>query len=365
MTHESKTPLIRLAKRDYIDPKKAIAIRIGSIVVALILAAIPILLTGVNPVAAYGKMIEGSLGKASYIKDTVKKAIPLLICAIGIAPCFKMGFWNIGAEGQLTFGAICASFFAINFGAKLPSAVILPIMAVAAAVGGAIWGFIPGYFKAKYNTNETLFTLMMNYIAIGMVKWLQGGQGLWEGREGTQLIPMFNKSTYLPSVLGVHCGWIIALVLVVFIYIYMNKTKHGYEVAVIGDSLNTARYAGMNVGWVMMRTMLLSGAISGIAGFVVLAGANHTITSTIADGAGFTSITISWLSSLNSFVMIVISMLLAIITKGSSYLNKRLQVPSSVADIVSGILLFCMLSGEFFNKYKIIIRKRNKSKEVK
>lgn len=363
MTKEKKAPLVRLSKRDYIDPKKAMAIRVGSIVVALILSSIPIMLTGVNPITAYSVMIQGSLGKSYYIQDTVKKAIPLLICAIGIAPCFKMGFWNIGAEGQLTFGAICASFFAINFGAKLPSAVILPIMAIAAAIGGAIWGFIPGFFKAKYNTNETLFTLMMNYIAIGMVKWLQGGQGLWEGRAGTQLIPNFHENTYLPSVFGIHCGWIIALVLVVFIYIYMNKTKHGYEVAVIGDSLNTARYAGMNVGWVMMRTMLLSGAISGIAGFVILAGANHTLTSTIADGAGFTSITISWLSRLNSFVMIAISMLLAIIAKGSSYLNKKKGVPAAAADIVSGILLFCMLSGEFFIKYKMVFRKRSEHKE--
>lgn len=357
MTQESiKTPLIRLAKRDGMDPKKAWLIRALSIVVALLLGSIPIIFKGVNPIKAYGVMIKGSLSSAFYIQQTVKFAIPLLVCALGIAPCFKMRFWNIGAEGQFTIGAIGASMIAINLGGKIPGAVCLILMGLIAALFGAIWGFIPGFFKAKYNTNETLFTLMMNYIAIGIAAWLQGGP--WEGRKGTQIIPIFHKSTFLPSVFGIHCGWIIALILVVLMHIYMTKTKHGYEVAVIGDSENTARYAGMNVGWIMMRTMLLSGALCGIAGYLVLAGADHTLSSNIAKGVGFTAITVSWLSQLNSFVMIGISMLLAIIQKGSSFLNKSLGVPASVADIVSGILLFCMLGCEFFINYELKFRKK-------
>ena len=356
-----KAPFIRLAKRDGMDQKKALAIRASSIVVALILGSIPIILTGVNPFRAYSVMIEGSLSTAFNLQQTIKYAIPLLVCALGIAPCFKMKFWNIGAEGQFTIGAICASFIAIKMGGKAPSLLILVLMMLCATIGGAIWAFIPGYFKAKYNTNETLFTLMMNYIAIGIAAWLQGGP--WEGRKGTQIIPIFHKSTFLPNVLGVHCGWIIALVLVIVVHLYMNKTKHGFEVAVIGDSLNTARYAGMNVGWIMMRTMLLSGALCGIAGFLVLAGADHTLSSNIAKGVGFTAITVSWLSQLNAFVMIAISFLLGIIQKGSKYLNKMMHVPASVADIVSGILLFCMLGCEFFINYKLIFR--HKDKEVK
>jgi simple sugar transport system permease protein len=143
----------------------------------------------------------------------------------------------------------------------------------------------------------------------------------------------------------------------------MNYTKHGYEVAVIGDSLNTARYAGMNVNWIMMRTMILSGALCGIAGYLVLAGENHTINSALSGGVGFTAITVSWLSQLNAFVMIGISALLAIISKGSKTLNQRMGVPSSVAEIVSGILLFCMLGCEFFINYKVVFRKKT-DKEV-
>ena len=354
---EKKLPLIRLAKRDGMDSKKALAIRVASVFVALIIGSIPILATGVNPVQAYGVIIKGSLGSAIYIKQTVKKMIPLLCCALAIAPCFKMRFWNIGAEGQLTAGAIACSAIAIWFGkSSLPSFVILVMMFLASALIGGIWGVIPGFFKAKYNTNETLFTLMMNYIAIGFAAWLQGGP--WEGRKGTQIVPMFDKKTYLPEVFGVHCGWIIVLLLAVFMHIYMTKTKHGYEIAVIGDSENTARYAGMNVGRIMIRTMFLSGAISGIAGFLIVAGANHTLTSVVADGNGFTAITVSWLSQLNAFVMIGISALLAVISKGSKTLNQKLGVPASVADIVSGVLLFCMLGCEFFINYKIILRKK-------
>ena len=179
------------------------------------------------------------------------------------------------------------------------------------------------------------------------------------------MIPMFPNNARLPNVFGVYCGWIIVLVLVVLVHVYMNYTKHGYEVAVIGDSLNTARYAGMDVGWVMMRTMLLSGAISGLVGWMLVSGANGTLNSDVAGGVGFTSITVAWLSQLNSFAMIVIASILAIIDKGSATLQTKLSVPASVAEIVSGVLLFCMLGCEFFINYKIILRGRKNKGDQK
>ena len=215
--------------------------------------------------------------------QTVKLAVPLLGCALAIAPCFKMRFWNIGAEGQITAGAIAASYFALYWVGKVPSAVLLLIMGAAGAVAGGIWALIPAFFMARWNTNETLFTLMMNYIIIGVVKWLQGGP--WEAPpSGSQMIAQFAGNAKLPSVLGVHCGWIIVLVLTVLMFIYMRYTKHGYEIAVIGDSSNTARYAGMNVGRIMMRTMFLSGSISGLVGFIIVSGSNHTLYAGVAGG---------------------------------------------------------------------------------
>ena len=359
---EKKMPLIRLAKRDSMDPRKVWAIRLGSILIALLLGSLVILITGNNPFTAYGTMISGALGKKTAIRQTVKIAVPLLGCALAIAPCFRMRFWNIGAEGQITAGAIAATYFALYWVDKLPSVLLLIVMALAAALAGGIWGLIPAFFKAKWNTNETLFTLMMNYIIIGVVSWLQGGP--WEGRPGSQIIPQFDRAACLPKVFGVHCGWIIVLVLVVFIFIYMRYTKHGYEIAVVGDSINTARYAGMNVGRIMMRTMLLSGAISGIAGFIVVSGANGTLYNGVADGVGFTSITVAWLSQLNAFAMIVISMMLAVLSKGAETLQTQLSVPASISDIITGLLLFCMLGCEFFINYRLIFRSKHQETEA-
>ena len=276
-----------------------------------------------------------------------------------------MRFWNIGAEGQITAGAVAASYFALFWYDKLPSPVLLAVMAASGALFGGLcsnlpdcMALIPAFFKARWGTNETLFTLMMNYIIIGVVKWLQGGP--WEGRPGSQIIPQFDSAAVLPKVLGVHCGWIIVLALTVLMYIYMKYTKQGYEIAVIGESENTARYAGMNVGWVIMRTMFLSGAISGLVGFIVCSGANNTLYDGVAAGVGFTAITVAWLAQLNPFAMIGISGLLAVLEKGADTLQTRMTVPASISDIITGIFLFCMLGCEFFINYQMIFRGKHR-----
>jgi len=360
-----KQPLFHLAARGFMNPKQAALIRIASVFIALIIGCIPIIITGNNPITAYGIIIQGSLSRKIYIRQTIEIAIPLLGCAIAIAPCFKMKFWNIGAEGQITMGAIAASYFGLFWADKMPKPVLLLAMAISAGIFGGIWALIPGFCKAKWNTNETLFTLMMNYVAIGFVSYLQGGP--WEGRKGSQIIPMFKESARLPKLpgIGVHAGLIIVLMLVVFMWFYMQKTKHGYEIAVIGDSHNTARYAGMTVGHIMVRTMFLSGFISGLVGFMVVSGANYTLYSGVANGVGFTSITVAWLSQLNSYVMILISMILAILTKGSNTLQTRLKVPASISEIVTGVLLFCMLACEFFIRYRLVFREKDNGEEKK
>ena len=243
----------------------------------------------------------------------------------------------------------------------MPSSALLIVMGLAGALCGAVWAFIPALFNAKWGTNETLFTLMMNYIVIGIVKWLQGGP--WEGKPGSQIIPNFNKAAVLPKVFGIHIGWIIVLLLTVFMYVYMKFSKHGYEIAVIGESRNTARYAGMNVARITVRTMLLSGAICGLVGYMVASGANMTLYADVADGVGFTAITVAWLAQLNPFAMIAISMLLAILDKGAGTLQTMMNIPASISGIITGIILFAMLACEFFINYKIIFN-GFKKKEV-
>lgn len=358
-----KQSLFHIAKRDTLPWYKSFAIRGCAILLALVVCAVvTMLLTGENPVNIFATIFKGAFGSARKSWVTFQNLAVLLGISLAVTPAFKMRFWNIGAEGQVLIGCLATAACMICLADKLPNAMLILVSLAAALAAGALWGFLPAFFKAKWNTNETLFTLMMNYIIIGVVRWLQGGP--WEGRPGSQIIPQFDRAATLPKVLGVHCGWIIVLILVVFMHVYMNHTKHGYEIAVIGDSINTARYAGMNVGHVMMRTMFLSGAISGLVGFIVASGANTTLYDGVAAGVGFTSITVAWLSQLNAFAMIVISMMLAIISKGAETLQTRLAVPASISDIITGILLFCMLGCEFFINYRLIFRSSKTEKEA-
>lgn len=358
-----KQSLFHIAKRDTLPWYKSFAIRGCAILLALVVCAVvTMLLTGENPVNIFATIFKGAFGSARKSWVTFQNLAVLLGISLAVTPAFKMRFWNIGAEGQVLIGCLATAACMICLADKLPNAVLILVSLAAALAAGALWGFLPAFFKAKWNTNETLFTLMMNYIIIGVVRWLQGGP--WEGRPGSQIIPQFDRAATLPKVLGVHCGWIIVLILVVFMHVYMNHTKHGYEIAVIGDSINTAHYAGMNVGHVMMRTMFLSGAISGLVGFIVASGANTTLYDGVAAGVGFTSITVAWLSQLNAFAMIAISMMLAVISKGAETLQTRLAVPASISDIITGILLFCMLGCEFFINYRLIFRSSKTEKEA-
>ena len=354
--HEVKTPLIRLAKRDAMPAWQVWCIRGSSFIAAILLGALIFLVLGNNPISAYGTILSGSLGKSTAIRQTVKIAIPLLGTALAIAPCFKMRFWNIGAEGQITAGAVAASYFALFWADRLPGPALILVMAAAGAVAGGIWALVPAFFKAKWGTNETLFTLMLNYIALGIEQYLQNGP--WKDTKGTgfPIIAQFASNARLPKVLGVHAGWIIVLIFVVLMFLYLRYTKQGYEIAVVGESEATARYSGMSVPKIVMRTMCISGAIAGIVGFTVVSGADYTLNANTAGGVGFTAITVAWLAGLNPIIMVFIAAFLAILTKGSGTIQTNFSIPASVADVLTGIILFAMLGCEFFIRYRLIFR---------
>jgi len=275
---------------------------------------------------------------------------------MGIALAFKMRFWNIGAEGQIIAGATAASYFALFHHQNMPSPVLLMVMFAAAVLAGGLWGMIPAAFKAKWNTNETLFTLMLNYVALEGLRYLQYGPWRDPAKMGFPVIAMFDTSARLPRVFGVHIGWIIALILVALVYIYMKKSKQGYEITVVGESIQTAKYAGINVKLVFLRTMFISGSIAGITGFVTVAGANFTIGEDVTGGVGFTAITVAWLAKLNPAAMIAISVFLAVLQKGSGTIQTIYNIPSAAAQMLIGLILFFMLGCEFFLNYKLIFR---------
>ncbi|MBT9685995.1 ABC transporter permease [Pseudoflavonifractor sp. MCC625] len=354
---EHREPLIRLAKRDDIPRAQAWAIRAAAILLALVTGGLIIAVLGHNPIQVYASMVEGSLGKSRVLRETVKKAIPLLGAAVAIAPAFKMKFWNIGAEGQILAGGIAASYFALFWAYSLPRPVLLVVMAVAGILAGGVWGLIPAVFKARWGTNETLFTLMLNYIVLGFVKYLQAGPwGPDLNANGYPKIPMFDSAALLPKALGVHIGWIIVLAVTALMFGYLKYSKQGYEIAVVGESVRTAQYAGMNVSHIIRRTMFLSGGIAGLVGFLQVSGASGTLTENTAGGIGFTAITVAWLAKLNPFVMIAIAALLAILEKGADTIQTLYTIPASAADMLTGIVLFFMLGCEFFISYRLIVR---------
>jgi len=343
---------IRVAKRNSIENWKALSIRFGSVIAAFIVAALFIMAMGHNPIEVYSSMLIGGLGSEYAIKETIIKSVPLLIAGLGIAIAFKMKFWNIGAEGQLVMGAFGASFIALNFG-NVPKFILIPLMALAAIICGGFWAMIPAFFKAKFKTNETIFTLMLNYIAIKWVTYLQYGPWKDPNAMGFPKIAGFSDNAVLPKVFGVHIGVYAALLLAVIIYIFIKHTKRGYEISVIGESEKTAEYAGMNVSKIIISTIFLSGAICALAGMIQVSGVSKTLEVGIASGNGFTAIIIAWLSNLNPVVMVIISFLFAAMVQGSQYIQMAFGIPQSAAYILQGMILFFILGAQFFINYRL------------
>lgn len=355
MENKKKEPLLRVVKHAELSKGQSIGLRILAVVLALVVGGIFIALIGHNPIEIYSTMISGCFRSAMAFQATVKFCIPMCISALGVTLAFKMKFWNIGGEGQLIMGAVFASFFAL-FCSGMPHFLLLAVMFVAGFIGGGIWGLIPAACREKWGTNETLFTLMLNYIALYIVTFLRDGP--WRDPEaaGFNKIARFDANAMLDKVLGVHAGWIVMLVLVVLVSIYLNRTKQGYEIGVVGESRDTARYAGINVKRVVLRTMFLSGGIAGIAGMVQATGSDITLSTGVAGGVGFTGIIIAWLAQLNPYVSLLISFAFSILVKGSSVVQSSYGLSTDSAEVLQGIILFFIMAMEFFIRYKIVFR---------
>jgi len=362
-------PLLRMAKRGEMLPGwKAWGIRLIALLISLIVCGFFIMaVSGLNPFQVYVTMAQGAFGTSKKAWVTTRDAMTMLCIAVGLAPAFRMRFWNIGAEGQILVGGIASAACMIYFGNKVPTIVLLLMMVISSLVAGALWGFFPGIFKARWNTNETLFTLMMNYIAIQLTAFFVS---LWENPFGSNSVGIINGNTYagwLPSLFhdvpNKDFGWnvIIVLIVTVVMYLYMNKSKHGYEIAVIGDSENTARYVGIRVNRAYVRTIAFSGAICGLAGFVAVSGASHSISTSTAGGRGFTAIIVAWLAQFNSVVMIIFSFLIVFLEKGAQAIASSYNLSKEVSEMITGIILFFLLGSEFFVNYELHFNRKKVS----
>ena len=358
-----KQSLFHISKRDALPWYQAMLIRGGAIVLALIVCAlVTMLLTGENPISIYGTIFYGAFGTARKSWVTFQNLAVLLGISLTVTPAFKMRFWNIGAEGQVLIGCLATAACMIVLGDKLSNGVLILVMLVAAIAAGSLWGFLPSFFKAKWNTNETLFTLMMNYIATQLAAFFII---VWEVPKGAGKIGIINQNSeagWLPVIGGKQylLTILVVAVMTILMYIYLNYSKHGYEIAVVGESQRTASYAGIKVERVIIRTMVLSGAICGLMGLLLTAGTDHTLTTTIVGGRGFTAVMVSWLAKFNPIVMVFTSLLLVVLSRGASEISSVFSLNHSFADILTGIILFFIIGSEFFLTYKVSLRKGKK-----
>ena len=358
-----KQSLFHISKRDVLPWYQAMLIRGGAIVLALIVCAlVTMLLTGENPISIYGTIFYGAFGTARKSWVTFQNLAVLLGISLAVTPAFKMRFWNIGAEGQVLIGCLATAACMIVLGDKLSNGVLILVMLVAAIAAGSLWGFLPSFFKAKWNTNETLFTLMMNYIATQLAAFFII---VWEVPKGAGKIGIINQNSeagWLPVLGGKQylLTILVVAVMTILMYIYLNYSKHGYEIAVVGESQRTASYAGIKVERVIIRTMVLSGAVCGLMGLLLTAGTDHTLTTTIVGGRGFTAVMVSWLAKFNPIVMVFTSLLLVVLSRGASEISSVFSLNHSFADILTGIILFFIIGSEFFLTYKVSLRKSKK-----
>ena len=368
MNEKKKEPLFHIVKRDAIPWYQSLGIRAVAIVLALILCAIiTTVTTGINPIQVYQSIFAGAFGSARKTWITFQNISILLLISLALTPAFKMKFWNIGGEGQVLIGGLASAACMICLGDKLPNAAVILCMVVASIAAGAFWGFIPAFFKAKWNTNETLSTLMMNYIATQLVAFYTI---VWEVPKGSGKIGIINQNTnvgWLPQAFGYKylLSILVAVLITAFMYIYLNYSKHGYEISVVGESENTAKYVVIKVEKVIMRTVVLSGAICGLVGLLLVGGINHTITTTIAGGQGFTAVLVSWMSKFNPLTMVFSSFLIIFMNRGASEISTNFGLNQSYSDILTGLILFFIIGCEFFISYQLQSRKKAEKKEVK
>lgn len=361
-----REPLFHVAKRNSMVWWKAWLIRGIAIIASLIVCAlIIVLLTKQNPFEVYASMFNGSFGSKRKIWILLQNMAILLCISLAVTPAFKMHFWNLGAEGQVLIGALASVACMFYIGDRLPNALLIVIMFVSSLIGGIIWGIIPAYFKAKWNTNESLFTLMMNYIAIQLVSfaimvWVPSGSSVMG------IVNANSKAGWIPDIFGQKYLFniLVVVAVTVLMFVYLKYSKHGYELSVVGESENTARYIGIDVKKVIIRTMVLSGAVCGLAGFLLVSGTNHTISKSLAGGNGFTAIMVSWLAKFNPILMIVTSFLIVFLQRGAGEIATNFRLNESVADILTGVIIFFIIGCEFFINYEIKST-RSKNKEVK
>ena len=365
--NKRRIPAFHIAKRATIKWYYAWGIRAAAILLAFVFSGIiTAILTGLNPFRVFSALFTGAFGTKRKFWVLMRDIAVMLCIAIALTPAYKMRFWNVGGEGQVMIGALACALTMILLGNRVPNAVLILLMTLTSIAAGALWGVIPAFFKAKWNTNETLFTLMMNYVATQLTAFFII---IFEVPKGAGQVGIINQSTnagWFPALFGNQylLTILIVLILTAFIFVYMKFSKHGYEISVVGESEKTARYIGIKVERMIMRTMALSGALCGVAGLLLVGGINHTITTSLAGGRGFTAVMVAWLAKFNPFTMIATSFLIVFMQNGAGEISTSFGLNKAFSDIITGIILFFIIACEFFINYRIVWNRHERKEEL-
>lgn len=371
----AREPLFRVVKRDSSSPWQQVLAYLAAVAAALVIGALLLMSLGVEPVSFYQRMltmgIPGNKFPGRIVENFIKLFVPLLITSLALALAFKMRFWNIGGEGQFTMGAIFAGAAALKLGGSLPQPLVVLIMAVCGAVGGGLYGVFVAALKVKFNTNETLLTLMLNYIALYLLRFFGETKADWNFfLDPASARPKFVKFPENAGMITIPIGGfnlnlslVVAIILCVLVFVYLKYTKQGYEIAVVGDSPNTARYAGMKVGRIVVRTIFISAALIGLAGAFYVSSAG-TLSASVTNDVGWTGIVVAWLAKLNTVGIVVTSLLITVLQFGCQNASTTYSsIDANFADLIQGIILFAVLAADFFTRFKLVGRAKA-SREV-
>ena len=366
-TKKEHERLIRISRRTDVKLWQKIAIKAGFILFAFLMCGI--ISSFVSPGSFglfYKYMFDGTFYNGKIILNLFWQTLLLFLIALAITPAFKMKFWNIGAEGQCLMGGLGALIVLKFIAPHVPNFVAIILELLLAVIFAATWGVIPAIFKAYFKTNETLFTLMMNYIAMGLV----AACVIAWSTSGSAVLGIINNSGHegwLPFVGSIGNSYLLNIIFIILIsialWMYLKFSKHGYELSVVGGSRKTAKYVGINVKSVIIRTMLLSGALCGVAGFLMVAGASHTISENLINGRGFTAILISWLGGFSVPIMAIYSFLVTFVSVGSSNAAAWIGYSSTVSNVLTGIFFLLVIASSFFVDFKVRINLPKKGKE--
>lgn len=354
MRKEKHEPLFHLVKRADISWKKAWLIRIIAFVASILFCAIlSAIMTGKDMGFFFQHFFNGAFGTSRKVWNLFHETAIILIIALAVTPCFKMRFWNIGGEGQILMGALGCSVIVNFMGGTSSDAATIVVSLIVAILFGVVWSVLPAIFKAQWNTNETLLTLMMNYIAVCLVKFFTKkvatlGTGVLDFNKG--VIGAIGGNEFILKI-------IVVTVITVIMAVYLKYSKHGYELTVVGESPNTARYIGINTKKVIIRTLILCGVLCGITGFLLVSATNHSLNAdSTVGGRGFTGVLISWLGHFNPLGMALTSFLYVFVNRGATQVSNNARLGTSYPSVMTGIFFFFIVATEFFINYEIVFK---------